>query len=183
MMTNPFTAKAKPKLRSFGGIAKKEKPNPWAKKIEDDTGAETRGFVHPGSAKRDFSREGIKYTNVRDHGGYWTIDAVNGDKIYTFHNKYSAWFVQAGRGMVEPRSPLIAADLQERYISELKAVGAQLPYAYRSDQDKREADKAKAKAAKEDESPVETPKPKKAKAKPKKSNGMKVNPWSVRAKA
>jgi hypothetical protein len=182
-MTNPFTAKAKPKLRSFGGLKAKpaKKNNPWVKKIEEDQTHEERGEQHPGSAKADFSRAGLRYCNVRDHDGWWTIDVVNGDQIVTFNNKAGSWLAPRGAGFVEPLRD-VAFALQDRYISELKRIGAELPYYLRSEQDKRKADMAKAKE-KDAESAVETPKPKKkAKAKPSKSK-TKVNPWSVRAKA
>ena len=56
------------------------------------------------SSKLDFYRGGIKYHNVQQLDGYWTIDVSNGDKTYTLHNRHGAWFHSTGqeRRMVEP---------------------------------------------------------------------------------
>jgi hypothetical protein len=44
------------------------------------------------SARLDFRRGGVKYHNVQQIDGYWTIDVTNGDRTFTLHNKHGAWF-------------------------------------------------------------------------------------------
>ena len=57
------------------------------------------------SSRLDFHMGGVRYHNVIDHGGWWSIDVSNGDKTYTLHNRCGAWMhdVQGRDGwMVEP---------------------------------------------------------------------------------
>jgi hypothetical protein len=43
------------------------------------------------SAKRDFTRGGLRYHNVVQENGYWKIDVSNNDKSFTLHNRYGSW--------------------------------------------------------------------------------------------
>jgi hypothetical protein len=59
----------------------------------------------PKRSKDDFHRAGVRFHNVQQYDGYWTVDVSNGDKTFTLHNKHGAWYhdVQGrDRYMVEP---------------------------------------------------------------------------------
>ena len=43
-------------------------------------------------SKADFNLSGVRFHNVQQYDGYWTIDVSNGDKTYTLHNRCGAWF-------------------------------------------------------------------------------------------
>jgi len=88
-------------------------------------------------SKQDFSVAGVKYHNVQQMNGYWTIDMTNGDRTFTLHNRHGAWFhdlahgegkmtepVNVGRALGIPDSQLaISEALQTRLDRELKARG------------------------------------------------------------
>lgn len=172
MPLNPFTAKARsPKLRSFGagkpsivaqnngGVAKN---SPWAKKIAEAHEKETRGVLHQGSEKADYTQTGIRYANCRDHGTWWSIDVSTGDVSMTFHNRYGSWLADLdesdGGRRIEPQRE-VAFGCQARYIAELKRIGAELPYFMRTAADRKESDK-KAEASKAGKKPPPKKKPK-----------------------
>jgi hypothetical protein len=56
------------------------------------------------SSKLDFHRAGLRYHNVQQIHGYWTIDVSNGDRTYTMHNRYGAWYhdIAGSERMAEP---------------------------------------------------------------------------------
>ena len=88
------------------------------------------------SKKHDFSIAGVKYHNVQQMDGYWTIDMTNGDRTYTLHNRHGAWYhdtghegrmaepVRVGRALGISDSQLdISQTLQLRLDRELRARG------------------------------------------------------------
>lgn len=188
MKENPFTAKARPKLRSFGATkpsitkpqsngATTKKVVPWAEKLAAKHEAEMRGILHKGSEKADFVRNGIRYANCRDHNSWWSIDVSTGDVTVTFHNRFGSWASdrEGGKGWIEPRKE-VAFGCQSRYLTELKRIGAELPYFLRTNADKREADgqrrEAQSKAGK-NPPPKKKPAAKKGKAKAKSNQAPK----------
>jgi len=167
-MTNPFTAKAKKhKLRKFGGTKKQEPAstngkvqNPWIKKLEVKRERETRGILHPGSEKADFVRNGIRYSNCRDHGGWWSVDVTTGDITLTFHTRFGSWMTDVdGEGRMREATREVAFACNDRYLTELKRIGAELPFYLRSERIKRDTER-KAK-----DEPAPDPAPKKGKGK------------------
>ena len=55
--------------------------------------------------KLDIIIAGVKYHNVQQVDGYWTVDISNGDRTYTLHNRHGAWFHDLAHGngrMAEP---------------------------------------------------------------------------------
>ena len=57
------------------------------------------------ASKLDFHRAGIRFHNVQQYNGYWTVDVSNGDKTYTFNNRCGSWMhnVEGREGwMAEP---------------------------------------------------------------------------------
>jgi hypothetical protein len=57
------------------------------------------------SSKLDFTQGGLRYHNVQQQNGWWTVDVSNNDRTYTLHNRHGAWFhnVEGHEGrMVEP---------------------------------------------------------------------------------
>ena len=60
------------------------------------------------SAKNDFSMDGLKFHNVQQMNGYWTIDITNGDKTLTLHNRHGAWFHDYGQNGAM-KEPVVAA--------------------------------------------------------------------------
>ena len=57
----------------------------WPVRNPQDNGRE------PKKSKLDFHRGGIRYHNVQQYEGYWTVDVSNGDITYTFHNRCGSW--------------------------------------------------------------------------------------------
>jgi hypothetical protein len=88
-------------------------------------------------SKQDFAISGVRFHNVQQMPGYWTIDVSNGDQTYTLHNRHGAWFHDidhSGGRMAEPVRVAIALGtgmgqleisqaLTARLEAELKARG------------------------------------------------------------
>jgi hypothetical protein len=92
------------------------------------------------SSKLDFHRAGLRYHNVQQINGYWTIDVSNGDRTFTMHNRFKAWYhnvtgsdrmaepVQVARALGTQVSQLdISSALQARLYVELKDRGIPTP--------------------------------------------------------
>jgi hypothetical protein len=89
------------------------------------------------SSKLDINVAGVKYHNVQQMNGYWTVDMTNGDRSFTLHNRHGAWFhdlahgegrmaepVNVGRALGISDSQLdISMTLQTRLERELRARG------------------------------------------------------------
>lgn len=107
---------------------------------------------------------GMRFDNVRrsEHGDFWLLDVINGDKLVTFHNRYGAWFHDesngADRGLVmqEPENCFaelrdesnprwLTVDIFNYYVRELHHLG--LPATQRDKQLLREKQETDAKAA------------------------------------
>lgn len=146
MAKNPFSQKAKKKKKRkpnpFSERAKDNKPKVKLQDIkpesvdgvvgiqiqkpsEDDTW-EYRKFKKreregKESDKHDTTIDGVKICHVREHEGFWTIDAINGDETARFDNHIGSWVleIRAGRLWREPVLWLRSA-LHARWHQELE---------------------------------------------------------------
>ena len=72
------------------------------------------------SSKHDFTQDGIRYHNVQQVNGYWTIDVSNGDMTYTLHNRYGSWMhdVNGREGVM--KEPVVVARMLGTNASQLE---------------------------------------------------------------
>jgi len=87
-------------LAELRASKKKQAPPPKPKTLAEIKAA--KQFKR--SARLDFRRAGVKYHNVQQLNGYWTVDVSNGDKTFTLHNRHGAWYHDVGHEgrMAEP---------------------------------------------------------------------------------
>lgn len=105
-------------------------------------------------SKNDFVSNGIRYHNVVIEGEskngepYGYVDVSTGDITRTFHNRFRSWFTNVNDegNMKEPRSFEIAANIQARWLRELKDKGIKSAAQKRIEQEEEDRARRKRRA-------------------------------------
>lgn len=106
------------------------------------------------SVEGDFKDNGLVYHNAHFQGRtasgrpYGVVDVSNGDKTFTFHNRFGSWFHDVDEGkMKEAKSFEITARLQARFDKELKLQGIKTA-AELAEEERKKAEAQKKRLAK-----------------------------------
>lgn len=153
--------------------------NPWAKKK-----AKARAAHGAKSDKDDVTLDGLRYCNVREHDGYWTIDVVNGRTTYRFSNRFGSWMIPTEGTHDKPERMTeakveVTMRVHARWLKELKRQGRWRGYLLHNEV---ESQKPKKKDSQKNGKGGDKPKPK-GKAKAKSRNGKPKKGGILAAKA
>ena len=135
--------KARKRLAELKAPKEAEKPKSLAelKAQKDAKKAKPKTLAALKKSKNDISIAGVKFHNVQQMDGFWTVDMTNGDKTYTLHNRHGAWFhdVREDGGlhprtgpMAEPVRVALALGIHDSQLEVSQALSLRLERELRS---------------------------------------------------